>query len=111
MDTKIKEEVKLIKINLLTKLMAMKQYVDDQYETKESPTFLNEGEAGEVNYDLLQAKNVHLAVLKTTENQINQFIAALDKVIEKVDPLNGLQWLAGVKKNAEELLADLNGLK
>jgi hypothetical protein len=110
MNIGTQEKVEKLKVTLTGKVKEMIDYINDQY-VDSSPVFLKEGETSEVDYALQNAKSIHLAVLRNTENRIFQFFTQVDETMEKVQFQNEKEWLKNVENEAAKLMEELNGLK
>lgn len=110
MSIETQERVKTLKSLLNDKVKQMIDYINEQYEDA-SPVFLKEGETGEVDQVQANAKSLHLALLRNTENRILQLFLMVDETMKQVHFTNEKQWLENVEKEAQMLLNELEGLK
>jgi hypothetical protein len=111
MNKEAHAKVKELKKSLENKVKETIEHIYDQYSNEDTPGFLNEGEAGEVNSDQQNARNTHLALLRNVENRISYFFIQVDETMNKVQFPNEKEWLKNVEIEAGKLMDELNGLK
>lgn len=111
MNKETQAKVNELKESLETKVKETIEHIYDQYSDDNTPGFLNEGEAGEVNSDQQNARNTHLALLKNVENRINYFFIQVDETMGKVQFPSEKEWIKNIEIEAGKLMDELNGLK